>query len=44
MKDKNNDPEQNQNELKDDGGNSIQSTSGPNFDRIFIAICIMAIR
>ena len=38
MKDKNNDPEQNQNELKGDGGNPIQSTGGPNFGRIFIAI------
>jgi hypothetical protein len=40
MKDKNNVPEQNQNELKDDVGNPIQSTSGPNFDRIFIAVGI----
>ncbi len=39
-KGQNNANEQNQKEIKDDSGNIISSKSGPNFDRLLIAVGI----
>jgi len=38
MKKNNNDSEQNQNELKDDNGNSIRSVGGPDFKRLLMGM------